>query len=86
MLLRIEPDAWFFLVGTGRAGGQGAGTGVFPQGLERFLQLLVGHVRAQRYVAMDMDFKGSVVARHAAILTICNGPAGVTNRQPDASQ
>ena len=44
--------------------GQGAGTGVFPQGFERVLHIAELHLGAQRHLAMDMDFKGVVVTGH----------------------
>ena len=58
----IELDAGLFFVGTVGAIGQRAGTGVFPKRLERVLDLRKGHVSAQGYFTMDMDFKRGVVA------------------------
>ena len=62
VLGRVELDAGLFLVGAVGAVGQRFGAGVVPQGLERILQLRVGHVGAQRHVAMDVDFERSVIA------------------------
>ena len=64
VLLLLEADARLFLVDAGRAIGQRLGAGVFPERLERFLDLLEAHIGAQRHVAVHMDFEGSVVARH----------------------
>ena len=61
VLLSIELDSRLFFVGTGRAIGQRAGTGVFPQGFERLLELFKAGIGAQLDLSVDMDFKGSVV-------------------------
>ena len=73
MLVGFKPDAGLFLVHTGGSRCQGFGTGVFPQGAKRFLQLLKADVGTQRHLAMDVNFKGSVVTGHGIILSTFKG-------------
>jgi hypothetical protein len=64
VVLGLEADAGFFLVGAGGAVGERLGARVFPQWLQRFLDLVETDVRTQGHVAMHMNFEWSVVARH----------------------
>ena len=64
MLGGVKADAGLLFVGALAGVGQGLGTRVFPQGLQGVLDLSETHVGAQGNVAVDVDFKGGVVAGH----------------------
>ena len=62
MLGGVELDPGFFFVRAFGAVGERLGPGIRPQGLERILQLGVGHLGAKGHIAVDMDFEWSVIA------------------------
>jgi hypothetical protein len=57
VLFGVETDAGLVFVVAGRRVDQRPRSGVLPQGLERFLDLVVVHLVTQADVAMDVDLK-----------------------------
>src|SRR3569833_2007286 len=64
---RADLDARLFLVGALGAVGEALGAGIGTQGLERLLQLRIGHPAAQRHVTEHVDLEGGVVMGHGAL-------------------